>query len=66
MSLSDLIKYIKSKTYHNCSKYELYYEDYNERGTYCDFCNKTISHEVFYSSDLPPSQDLGSTYHRGA
>lgn len=66
MSLVDLIQYIKSKTFHRCERHEMYFEEYNERGTYCDVCLKTISHEVIYPSDLPPSQDLGSTYYRGA
>ena len=66
MSLSNLIRYIKSKTYHRCDRHEMYFEEYNVRGIYCDICLEPISYEEIYPSTLPPSQDLGSTYYRGA
>jgi hypothetical protein len=44
----------------------MYFEEYNVRGTYCDICLEPISYEEIYPSTLPPSQDLGSTYYRGA
>jgi len=43
MSLGNLIRYIKSKTYHNCEHHQMYFEEYNTRGVYCDICLKTIS-----------------------
>jgi hypothetical protein len=52
MSLSDLIQYIKSKTYHKCERHEMYFEEYNERGTYCDFCLKTISSETYENKSV--------------
>jgi hypothetical protein len=47
MSLVDLIKYIKSKTYHKCERNELYFEEYNVRGTFCAICLEPISYEVY-------------------
>lgn len=46
MSLSNLIRYIKSKTYHNCNNHQMYFEEYNVRGIYCGICLEIISSET--------------------